>query len=81
MTKREAKRTACKIANALLEGYRDAGQPWEDLVDECATDDEIENANRLHAAICELQNEMLRRAGEGYPAEHTKQSREDLING
>jgi len=78
MNAREAKREACGIVNAEIDSYRSAGQPWADLDDDC-TDRDIADANRLHAALVDLQMEMFNRAGGGYPAKHVQMTREDLF--
>jgi hypothetical protein len=78
MNAREAKREACGIVNAEIESYRSVGGPWGELKDGC-TDQEIADANRLDAALVDLQMEMFNRAGGGYPARHEPRTREDLF--
>ena len=72
ISRAEAKKRACSIVNNLIESYRCVGQPYEDLFQRMGeyevTELQIADANRLHEALCILQNEMLRRGHEGYPA-------------
>lgn len=86
MDKAEAKRTACGIVNALIDSYRGVGQPLDDYLGEIesgqleASASTLADLNRLNAAICEIQNEMMRRAGKGFPATVIDYKIEDLEN-
>ena len=82
MTKVEAKREACKLVNALIDSYFGAGQPWTDLIDEgdAVSDQRIADTNRLDAALCVIQAELFRRAGNrGYLTTYELTTRASLF--
>lgn len=66
MTKREAKRDACKVVALLIDNYFAVGQPQ----DECATNnpkhtagaDDCDDCRKQHAALNELKDELERRS-------------------
>ena len=66
MTKREAKRDACKIVALLIDNYFSVGQPLE----ECATNnprhppgaEECDDCRKQYAALSELKDELERRS-------------------
>ncbi len=62
MSKRKAKREACRVVARLIESYFGVGQPVNDCIDGAggwtAEDEPV-----LTAAFEQIENEMRRRAG------------------
>ena len=81
MNQRDAKREACSIVALHISAYFNVGQPYDDLgrLDNF-TDEDLTDANRLHAALCELYNELNRRADTPFKEiEHKTLTRTDVI--
>jgi hypothetical protein len=83
VTARDAKRKACSIAALHVRSYFDVGQPYDDMLAlDDFTDEDLANANRLHRALCELHNELNRRAGSPFKEiEHKPLTRAAAVGG
>lgn len=59
MTKRDAKKLACRITSRLLQSYFEVGQPHHDGQDRYGLNEE--EADMLYQAMLDLQVELERR--------------------
>jgi hypothetical protein len=62
MSKRAAKREACRIVALLIENYFDVGQPDASAADDGMSDDDP-RIDKLRAGLEALRDELERRAG------------------